>query len=208
MRGELLGLMPLTDGSHSVLPQGSPNAEGPRVVRPCRTCHEPTSVVCVGCGAVQVPPVTIDPFAVFGLSPVWHLDLLDLEARYRALARLIHPDRQGGKAATDRMYALQWTAGVNEARRLLKDDVKRAWYLATGSPVPKEKGVTLSPEFLAEMFEWREEEEECPGSRAERSAVRATEIRAELDAMFSAWEAGSGDLSRVEEALSRLRYVS
>ena len=155
-----------------------------------------------------MPPVAIDPYAVFGLSPTWHLDLSDLEVRYRSLARLVHPDRQGGKSAADRMYALQWTAGVNEARRLLKDDVKRAWYLATGSPVPREKGVTLSPEFLAEMFEWREEEEESPGSQAARAAARATEIRAELEVMFSAWEAGSGDLSGVEEALSRLRYVS
>ncbi len=177
-------------------------------VSACRVCHEPATVVCVGCGAVQVPPVQIDVFGVFGLTPRWHLDLADLEQRYRDLARKIHPDRQGKKSAADRTYALQWTAAVNEARRILRDETRRAWLLATGEAKPREKGLKLSPEFLGEMFEWREEEEDSPGSFAARAAVRAEEIRAEIEGMFTAWEAGDGDLSRMEEALSRWRYVT
>lgn len=175
---------------------------------PCRICHEPASVVCVGCGAVQVPPVSVDPFAVFGLERVWHLDLAVLEARYRELARRVHPDRQGAKSAADRMYALQWTAAVNEARRILRDDVRRAWLLATGVAQPRERGITLDPAFLAEMFEWREDDESAPGTFAARAAERAVAIRAEIDARFTAWESGQASLDGMEDALSRLKYVS
>lgn len=175
---------------------------------PCRVCHEPASVVCVGCGAVQVPPPAVEPFALFGMPRMWHLDLADLEARYRELARRVHPDRQGGKSSADRMYALQWTAAVNEARRILRDDIRRAWLLATGAPNPRERGVTLEPAFLAEMFEWREDDEASPGTFAARAAERAAAIRAEIDARFTAWESGQASLDGMEDALSRLKYVS
>ncbi len=174
----------------------------------CRVCHEPAVVVCVSCGAIQQPPTVADPFAVLGLRRAWHLDLAALEANYRALARKIHPDRQGGKSAADRVLALQWTATLNSCRKILLDPDTRAWYLATGSATPPEKGLALDPAFLGEMFEWREDEEERPGSFAERAEVRAGEIRAEIEAMFTAWEAGTGDVSAMAEALSRLKYVT
>lgn len=174
---------------------------------PCRVCHEPAVVVCVGCGAIQQPPVTIDPFVVLGLPRAWHLDLALLEQNYRQLARKIHPDRQGGKSHAERLLALQWTATVNSCRKSLQNPDMRAWYLATGSVNPPERGLKLDPAFLAEMFEWREEDEERPGSFVEKARVRAEEIRAEIEQMFTAWEAGTGDLAGMEEALSRLKYV-
>ncbi len=174
----------------------------------CRVCHEPALIACVGCGAFQTPPTHVDPFLVLGLPRAWHIDKAKLEANYRELARKIHPDRQGAKSQADRRLALQWTANVNFARRALLDDTKRAWFLATGSVEPPERGLRLSPAFLAEMFEWREEEETAPGTFAERASERAAQIRAELEEMFTAWEAGAGGLGGVEEALSRLRYVS
>lgn len=174
----------------------------------CRVCHEPALIACVGCGAFQTPPTRVDPFVVLGLPRTWHIDKAKLEANYRGLARKIHPDRQGTKSQHDRLLALQWTANVNHARRVLLDDTKRAWFLTTGAVEPPERGLKLSPAFLQEMFEWREEEEEQPGTFAAKAAVRAAEIRAEIEQMFTAWEQGVGDLSRMEEALSRLRYVS
>lgn len=175
---------------------------------PCRVCHEPALIVCVGCGAIQVPPPKVDPFVVFGLPRAYHVDKQDLEARYRDLARKIHPDRHGAKSASERMLALNWTASINFSRKSLLNDTMRAWYLATGSVNPPERGLKLDPAFLAEVFEWREEEEDRPGAFAEHSAARAVEIRAEIEAIFTRWEAGQGDLTAMEDALSRLKYVS
>lgn len=175
---------------------------------PCRVCHEPALVVCVGCGAIQVPPPKVDPFVVLGVPRAYHLDKQALEARYRDLARTIHPDRHGAKSSAERMLALNWTATINSCRKTLLNDTARAWYLATGSATPPERGLKLDPAFLAEVFEWREEEEERPGAFAEHAAARAVEIRAEIDAIFTRWEAGEGDLAAMEDALSRLKYVS
>jgi molecular chaperone HscB len=175
----------------------------------CWTCHEPVSgAVCVGCGAVQPPPPKPDPFAVLGLAPRYHLDAGDVEERYRSLARQVHPDRFVSRPAVERRMALQWTAAANDARRVLKDPVRRAWQLATGRPTPPERGARLDPAFLAEMFELREAEEEAPGSAAARAAELRDELEAELDALFTTWERGEGDLAQVEDRLSRLNYVA
>ncbi|MFZ5477921.1 MAG: DnaJ domain-containing protein [Myxococcota bacterium] len=174
----------------------------------CWKCHEAASAaVCVGCGAVQPPPAEADPYAILGLPKRFHVDLALVEERYKALARQVHPDKFAARPAVERRMALQWTAALNEARRVLKDDTRRAWWLATGQATPKEKGPKLDPSFLAEVFEWREAEEERPGAFAELAKERAASLRAELDAIFTAWEEGRGGLADVEDRLSRLKYV-
>jgi molecular chaperone HscB len=176
----------------------------------CWNCNEAVrGVICVGCGVLQAPPAELDPYAILGLDRRWHVDLAEADEHYRALARKVHPDRYLKKGPAERRFALQWTAAANEARRVLKDPNRRAWWLATGSPVPREQGgVKLDSAFLQEMFEWREEEEDRPGSMAERARAREAELDAELESIFSAWETGRGDLGLVEDRLSRLKYVT
>ena len=131
-----------------------------------------------------------------------------MEEGYRKLARQLHPDRFAGKSATERRFSLQWTAHLNEARRILKDPVRRARLLATGSPDPKETGgPKLDPAFLQEMFDWREEDEETPGALRERATARAALLDAELEAIFTDWEAGKGSLELVDDRLARLKYI-
>jgi curved DNA-binding protein CbpA len=105
--------------------------------------------------------------------------------------------------------SLQWTATLNEARRVLKDPDKRARLLATGRAEPREQGgPRLDPAFLAEIFEWRERDEETPGALTERAREREGELRGELESIFVAWESGEGDLTLVEDRLARLKYVT
>lgn len=176
----------------------------------CWSCNEAVrGAVCVSCGALQPPPVTPDPYALLGLERRWHLAPAAVEEVWRALARKVHPDRFAGRSAVERRMALQWTAAINDARRVLKDDDRRAWYLATGSAAPREGGgPKLDPEFLQEMFEWRELEEEHPGALREQAQTREAQIRGELESIFSAWESGAGDLGEVEDRLTRLKYVT
>lgn len=175
----------------------------------CWKCHEAVEgPVCVGCGAVQPPPAKLDVYTLLGLPRRYHLDVAHVEEAYRAKARLVHPDKFAGKPAVERRMSLQWTASLNEARRILKDPVLRARWLATGRAEPGETdGPKLDPDFLEEIFAWRELDEERPGALTEQASTRAQALRDEIDAMFTAWEQGRGDLAHVEDRLARLKYV-
>ena len=183
-------------------------ATAPAVSAPCWRCHERVGgPVCVGCSALQPAPPAPDPWALFGLPRRYRLDLDGLEPTYRALARQLHPDRYVGKAPQERQAALQWTAHLNESRRILRDPHRRARMLATGHPEPRDPGPRLPQAFLEEILEWRELDEERPGAARAMAQARALEIQAELDATLDAWEEGRGSLAPVEEQLARLRYV-
>jgi molecular chaperone HscB len=176
----------------------------------CFNCNEAVKgPVCVGCTALQPPPQRFDPFVLLGLARRFHVDGAEVDLAYRAVAKRVHPDKFAGRPAVERRMSLQWTATLNEARRVLKDPDKRARWLATGQSEPRELGgPKLDPAFLAEIFEWREQDEETPGALTEQARVREGELRAELDAMFVAWEDGRGDLTLVEDRLARLKYVT
>ncbi len=176
----------------------------------CHSCHEPVGgPVCVGCGALQPPPAHPDPYVILGLPRRFRIEHGLVEDAYRAVARIVHPDKFARRPAVERRMSLAWTAALNEARRVLKDPDKRARYLATGQAEPKEMGgPKLDPAFLAEIFEWRERDEERPGALSALAREREAELRAELDAIFDAWERGEGDLALVEDRLARLKYVT
>lgn len=176
----------------------------------CWNCHEAVGgPACVGCGALQQPPPTVDPFALIGIERRYHLDLATVEDAYRKKARQLHPDRFAGRAPAEKRFALQWTAHLNESRRILKDPVRRARYLATGAPDPQETGgPKLDPLFLQEMFDWREADEENPGALQSLAVARAALLNAELEQIFVEWEAGKGSLELVDDRLARLKYVN
>lgn len=176
----------------------------------CWKCHEAVQgPVCASCGALQPPPPKPDYFAVLGLKRSYVLDRATLETAWRAVSRKVHPDRYAGKRALERRMSLQWTAAVNEARRVLRDPESRAWYLATGIPRPPERGApALDPVFLEEMFELRFEAEAGDPEALERAREIHTTLEAEIARRFAAWSAGEGDLDAVPERLTRLRYLN
>lgn len=163
--------------------------------------------VCVGCGALQQPPARPDPFVVLGLPRRYHVAPSEVESRYLRVARVVHPDKFVSRPESERRLALLWTAALNEARRVLRDPASRARYLATGRAEPSEAGPKLDPAFLAEMFAWREQDEDEPGSVAPLAAARRAELQAEIEDIFSRWEANEGNLEAVDERLARLKYV-
>ena len=80
----------------------------------------------MGCGAIQPPPTSVDFFGVLGLSRRFHLEEAELNAAWREVSRRVHPDRFAGKSAVERRMSLQWTALINEGRRVLRDRMSRA----------------------------------------------------------------------------------
>lgn len=176
----------------------------------CWKCHEAVAgPVCVGCGAIQPPPatLTVDFFALLGLPRRFHLDEAEINGAWKELSRKVHPDRFAGRPAVERRMSLQWTALINEARRVLKDNTARARYLASGrTKPPEENGPVLDSDFLEEMFDLRMAVGEDAAALERAEAWRGA-LWAELDGVFGRWEAGSGDLNNVEERLARLKYL-
>ena len=176
----------------------------------CWQCHEPIrGSVCVGCDALQPPPAENDPFAVLGLDRVFHIEDQDIDDAWRSISRKVHPDRWVGKSAVFRRMSLQWTALINEARRILKDPLSRARYLATGNPKPPERG-GLQPdaEFLEHIFDLQMMREGDPeGTRTTILSMWDTH-RALLDETFRNWEAEQGSLEGVEMILAKLQYLN
>ena len=104
-------------------------------------------------------------FALFDLQPDFRVDLDLLAARYRELARHVHPDRFADAAEREQRLALEQSAQLNEAYQVLRSAPQRARYLLTlrGAELPLE--VTVQDgDFLLQQMHWREELEDLQGS--------------------------------------------
>lgn len=159
----------------------------------------------------------MDPFATLGLPRRYDLDLAELETRYRDLQRALHPDRHAGASASVRRMSAQKTALVNDAYRLLKDDMRRAEALlvAHGGSAVRDDQVA-DPEFLMQMLELREQLGEAREAQdhtrvqalaVEVEALQSTaraQLRQAFDALSS--QANPGTLAEAADLVSRLKY--
>jgi molecular chaperone HscB len=177
----------------------------------CWSCREPVQgAVCQGCGAVQPPPREPDLFAILGLSRRYHLDEATVDVAWRQRSRAVHPDRHVSASAVERRMSLQWTALLNEARRVLRDPFRRASWLATGVASPVEAGgAPLSDDLLEKVFAWRMAIDEDATDPEAAVAVREAwdDAWARMDRLFVDWEEGRGDLEEVPACLSELRAL-
>jgi molecular chaperone HscB len=105
-----------------------------------------------------MPPADKSFFDLFGLPVGFEIDVTDLAARYRKLAREAHPDRFVGGSDAERRLAMQVTALLNEAFRVLKEPVSRARYLLElkGISFPEGTVAAVAPAFLMQQMELRE----------------------------------------------------
>ncbi|MBP8236734.1 MAG: co-chaperone HscB [Pseudomonas sp.] len=148
-------------------------------------------------------------FALFDLQPAFRLDQAQLSARYRELAKTMHPDRFADAPERDQRLALEHSASLNEAYQTLRSAPRRALYLLAlrGRELPMEVTVQ-DPEFLLQQMSLREELEDLQDS-ADVVGVAAFKRRLkqaqdELDADFAAcWD----DERRREEAERLVRRM-
>jgi len=99
-----------------------------------------------------------DYFSLFGLPARYRLDAALLDGAYRKLQGEVHPDRFAAASAAERRLALQASARVNEAYRVLKDPVGRAQYLLSlhGIVALSETDTALPADFLEYQLDRRE----------------------------------------------------
>jgi molecular chaperone HscB len=150
----------------------------------------------------------MDPFQTLGLPRAYTLDPSALEQRYRDLQRALHPDKHASGTPSARRLSLSKAVEVNEAYRVLKDDVRRAEsLLALLGRAASE--TAADPELLMEVMELREalseakHEKDLARVRTLASDVtrRAARAQRELAAAFEA-----ADLPTAGARLSQLKY--
>jgi len=97
-----------------------------------------------------------DPFEVLGLPRRFAVAADDIEARYLARSRELHPDFHQLASASEQRASLELTSILNEAAATLRDPFKRAEALVAleGGPTAAQYK-EMSPDFLEEMLELR-----------------------------------------------------
>jgi len=158
----------------------------------------------------------MDPFATLGLPREFALDSEGLERRYRDLQRALHPDRHVNATPAERRVALGKAVEVNEAYRVLKDDVRRAESLLGLLGHVAVKDSAVDPELLMEVMELRESLSEAKQAK-DLARVRkltsqvqslATVTSRELAAAFVELPPGgaASALAKPAALLSKLKY--
>src|SRR5690606_5636480 len=148
-------------------------------------------------------------FALFDLQPSFRIDLEQLAARYRELARQVHPDRFADAGEREQRLALERSACLNEAYQVLKSPSQRARYLLalSGPELPLEVTVQ-DPDFLLQQMQWREELEDLQDD-ADLAGVAAFKRRLKIaqEALCDDFAACWDDAARREEAERLMRRM-
>jgi len=167
-----------------------------------------------------------DHFEVLGLPRAYHLDAEDLERRYLALQKETHPDRFAKALPRERMEAVVRNTELNDAYKILKNDIRRAEYLLKlegidiGEERPQSttgatKQLVVDPKLLIEIMELREalaearsDEDEAKVDELTKDVAgrRAAAMKA-IDEGYRAYESGDEKvLDAIARALVSLRY--
>lgn len=206
---------------------GQAGAEHPHCWRcghdPAPEIADPLSLFCQFCNSLQ-PPVP-DYYAFLQLPRRLALDVEELQRKFYAMSRLLHPDRYTRSSERERRYSLEATAILNDGYRVLRDPVERAEYVLkeAGFDIGEQRSRDVPPELLEEVFEFNMALDELKSgdssvvpqladSRASFQAMTAA-IDQELAAHFTLHDAASSRegrhavLEQIRKILNRRRYV-
>lgn len=158
----------------------------------------------------------MDYFEFLDLPRNLAIDPKDLEKRFYALSRQLHPDVHSRKSAPERAQAEESTAILNDAYRTLREPVARAEYLLKleGFDIGEQTTKDVPPELLEEVFELNMALEEADLPQLETARRKFEGMRGEIDAelqrKFGEWDAsGTRDvLASIRGLLNRRKYIT
>jgi molecular chaperone HscB len=166
----------------------------------------------------------MDYFEFLDLPRNLTIDAKDLETRFYALSRKLHPDLFARKSQAERQQAEDSTAILNDAYRTLRDPITRAEYLLKleGLDIGEQGTKGVPPEMLEEMFELNMALEELLESAPDNSGawyvngpwVQVSEMLSKTDAdlqtRFAEWDSGRRreTLDEIRGILNRRKYIS
>jgi molecular chaperone HscB len=164
----------------------------------------------------------VNYFEAFEIPRALALDAKDLETRFYALSRKLHPDLR--RNPSERAEAEEATAVLNDAYRTLRDPIKRAEYLLKleGFDIGEQGAKDVPPELLEEMFELNMMFEELMDAIPEDSGAayvngpwidiqdKLAKVDEDLQARFAEWDSGHQreTLSTIRGILNRRKYIT
>lgn len=97
-------------------------------------------------------------FQLFGLAPVFNIDLNALAQTYQQLQKSVHPDKFAHASSQEQMLAVQKSSMINDAYQTLKHPLKRAEYILVtrGTDMPNEQSSFKDTAFLMRQMELHE----------------------------------------------------
>ncbi len=154
-----------------------------------------------------------NPFALFDLPVVFQVDSALLNERYLALQKSLHPDNFSAASAQEQRLAIQKSAEINDALRILKDPIARAdsiIALNTGETENPEEKSNNDIDFLMQQMEWRETLENIENRKdTDELTAFAQEINqirhAILSELSTALNAQQWDIARA--ITDKLRFI-
>ena len=173
-----------------------------------------TPIVCTGCHTLYPMPVSMDYFELFQIPRRYRIDLADVERKFLAISRNIHPDYFGGSSDDMRRLSVNLSAELNEALRVLKDPVLRAGYLLEEAGGPSAATDRTVPQaVLTNVMMLREEVEEATADpetvtmvrrKAERKRRQMLDDIADLADRLD--KASTDEKTRLRHLLNSVRY--
>lgn len=167
----------------------------------CWNCQAETHAApfCPACGRIAARAPGATHFDAFALPRGVDVDVPALEKAYCELSLKLHPDRFSHAEARERRLSLEQTTALNEAYKVLRDPVRRAFYVLklAGVDLEREEGGNrgvVPMDFLEEVMELREGLE---GARAKKDLDGAQAMGEEVRRRQQA------SLARAQEALRR-----
>lgn len=150
----------------------------------CRAPLEPSRgfSFCAKCGAPRFCGDAWSPFDVFGIAPSFMLDEKDLDDRYYALSKRLHPDRFAAAGTAARLKSQELAAALNQAFLALRQPENRLEALLKRAGALSERSATqnqIPTDLAEEYFELQEAIAEDPS----RAAALARGLRAKLESL-------------------------
>ena len=152
----------------------------------------------------------LDHFARLGLPAAFAVDVAELDRRYFAAQRQLHPDRFATRTARERAISQSQAVELNDAYETLKDPLARATYLLGLKGIaanPDGCHTVNDPTLLTEQMERREAllEADTPAAAAALAGEAASHVR-DSESMIAAAFAVN-DLEKAGAETTRLKYL-
>lgn len=151
-------------------------------------------------------------FELFNLPISLSVDTSGLSKQYFELQRKYHPDRFVQASDAEQEEALQVSAQVNKAFKILKDpDATLQYVLQLKGLLEEEEKYQLSPDFLMDVMELNEEMEEGVTDALQSKIDQLKkELYADVEAIITNYQEGitsEKELLQVKEYYFKKKYI-